>query len=407
MTTERGAAGAPAAPRTFIGVPAHVLVMLAASTAGYALMLAAVTGLQSQNEAVLDCRPAAGRRWRRAAPGRPRRPHDDPGCRAVRLQRDGRSVRRRGRLARHPDLEARGPVVARRRDRWRQSVDAGRGQAAGGAHLRRHGSKLDDAGHDGRVRRREVGAVPVATVGPELVRREGRALASPLRLTVSGGASEAAIERAWAAIEAEFAAVDAAMSRYREDSEITRLNRAGSLAAPSRRLVAALTAADRAGRITGGLFDARVVRDLERLGSIGVPQSPPAPGVATDAAGAGAGAAAPYQVGRPLLRRAGRRGVITLLAPVDLGGIGKGLALRWAARRAAATLEPRLPPRGRGRHRVARVVRRGPLVDRNRGSRGRSGPDRRVRPGARPGDRDIVDPARPLARPCSVGLSTT
>ena len=38
------------------------------------------------------------------------------------------------------------------------------------------------------------------------------------------------------------------------------------------------------------------------------------------------------------MRRAGRRGEIELLAPVDLGGIGKGLALRWAARRAAAVL---------------------------------------------------------------------
>jgi Membrane-associated lipoprotein involved in thiamine biosynthesis len=38
------------------------------------------------------------------------------------------------------------------------------------------------------------------------------------------------------------------------------------------------------------------------------------------------------------MRRDGRRGEITLLAPVDLGGIGKGLALRWAARRAATIL---------------------------------------------------------------------
>jgi hypothetical protein len=63
MTTERraqvalGARPAPdraaGEPRTFIGLPAHVLVLLAASTAGYALMLAAVTGLQSRSEAAL------------------------------------------------------------------------------------------------------------------------------------------------------------------------------------------------------------------------------------------------------------------------------------------------------------------------------------------------------------------
>lgn len=46
------------AQRTFLGLPAHVVVMFGASTAGYALMLAAVTGLQSHSEALL----AAARR---------------------------------------------------------------------------------------------------------------------------------------------------------------------------------------------------------------------------------------------------------------------------------------------------------------------------------------------------------
>jgi thiamine biosynthesis lipoprotein len=188
--------------------------------------------------------------------------------------------------------------------------------------------------------------VPVATIEPGLIRREGRALASPLRLTVAAGtgtdlratatdvATEAAVDLAWAAIQAEFAAVDEAMSRYREDSEVTELNRAGSLAAPSRRLVAALTAADRAGRVTGGLFDARIVGDLERLGSIGVPQ-------ARDDAGRlePPRHTAPGQDRRSLLRRGGRRGMVSLVEPVDLGGIGKGLALRWAARRAATVLD--------------------------------------------------------------------
>lgn len=38
---------------TLAGLPTHVWVMLGASTAGYALMLAAVTGLQARNEADL------------------------------------------------------------------------------------------------------------------------------------------------------------------------------------------------------------------------------------------------------------------------------------------------------------------------------------------------------------------
>jgi len=162
-----------------------------------------------------------------------------------------------------------------------------------------------------------------------LARREGRALASPLRLTVSPGADRWTVDRAWSAVQDEFDAVDLAMSRYRQESEITQLHRHGSLPEPSRRLTAALTSAARAGRLTGGRFDPRVIVDLERLGSVGVPQSlglhapgkPPARGV-----------------GATFMRRDGRRGPITLLAPIDLGGIGKGLALRWAARRAAGIL---------------------------------------------------------------------
>jgi hypothetical protein len=48
MTTER----APE-PRAFLGLPTHVLVLFAASTAGYAVMLAAVTGLQAHSETVV------------------------------------------------------------------------------------------------------------------------------------------------------------------------------------------------------------------------------------------------------------------------------------------------------------------------------------------------------------------
>jgi thiamine biosynthesis lipoprotein len=92
-------------------------------------------------------------------------------------------------------------------------------------------------------------------------------------------------------------------------------------------LAHALIAADRAARVTGGRFDARVVGDLERLGAPGIPQ-----------------AWADWDRREPrALRLAGRHGSapggLTLLAPVDLGGIGKGLALRWAARRAAVILE--------------------------------------------------------------------
>ena len=42
---------APATDRTWLGLPSHVIVMLGASTATYALVLAGVAGLQSRNEA--------------------------------------------------------------------------------------------------------------------------------------------------------------------------------------------------------------------------------------------------------------------------------------------------------------------------------------------------------------------
>ena len=169
-----------------------------------------------------------------------------------------------------------------------------------------------------------------ASPDAEDLRREGRALGSPLRLTVEPGVAPGDVDRAQDAIVAVFADVDAAMSRFREDSEITRLHRAcGPVAGVSRWLLAALAAADRAARLTGGRFDARVVTDLERLGFGAVPQSWPG---TLPRGGGTAGEVARW------MRRDDRHGTVELLAPVDLGGIGKGLALRWAARRAEAVL---------------------------------------------------------------------
>jgi thiamine biosynthesis lipoprotein len=171
----------------------------------------------------------------------------------------------------------------------------------------------------------------ISTAAVEM-RREARALGSPLRLTVAGRADAAAVDLAWAAVIGTFDEVDRAMSRFREDSDITKLNRARRpLAGLSRHLTAALVAADRANRMTGGRFDARVVGALESLGFAAVRQS------LTSPIGPAPRAERPIQ---RFMRRDGRRGEIELIEPVDLGGIGKGLALRWAARRAAAELGP-------------------------------------------------------------------
>lgn len=155
---------------------------------------------------------------------------------------------------------------------------------------------------------------------PRLIERDGRALGSPLRLTFAG--CEADADRAWDLVEQVFAGVDAAMSRFRDDSALTRLCRASpnGLEDVPRVLVRALVVADRATRMTNGSFDPRIVSALERIGYTGVPQGPTgtAPGQPRSATGR-------------LVARTGRHGSIALPAPVDLGGIGKGLALRWAA----------------------------------------------------------------------------
>jgi thiamine biosynthesis lipoprotein len=150
-------------------------------------------------------------------------------------------------------------------------------------------------------------------------------MGSPLRLLVSGPIAERAVDRAWHAVRDEFEAAEAAMSRYRESSEITALCRAAPNGRPvSRRLRSALVAADRAVRLTGGRFEPRIVDDLERLGFGAVPQ---------------------HDGPHPETRPKGRlltlepAGSAALAVPVDLGGIGKGLALRWAARAAGRMLD--------------------------------------------------------------------
>jgi len=141
-------------------------------------------------------------------------------------------------------------------------------------------------------------------------------MASPLRLTVVG-LDPASAEVAWRAVRDDVEASEQAMSRFRESAELVALNRRlGEEVPVGRRLYAALAACERARRRTDGRFDARVLRDLERLGEHGASVDAPAPGlVATE---------------RSVERRP-RDGVVRLHDPIDLGGIGKGLALRWAA----------------------------------------------------------------------------
>ena len=156
---------------------------------------------------------------------------------------------------------------------------------------------------------------------------EGRALGSALRLHVRlpDSSPVEAAAGAWAVVRAEFDAVDLALSRFRDDSELTALNRlAGSdrSVAVSWRLREAVAVMARASRLTGGRFDPAVLADLERLGEHGAPVGEGGTGDATT-------------TGRSLERP---RQITVPPSPIDTGGIGKGLALRWAADRAAIVL---------------------------------------------------------------------
>jgi thiamine biosynthesis lipoprotein len=148
--------------------------------------------------------------------------------------------------------------------------------------------------------------------------REGRAMGSPLRLTVAG-AAVAAIDELWASVTADVESTEAALSRFRAASDLSRLNVAagsGAWQPVSDRVRHCLAISHRAGRVTGGRFDSRVIVRLEALGERGGVDLPLAlPGSSTDR----------------WLELDRRHHSARLSVPIDSGGVGKGLALRWAA----------------------------------------------------------------------------
>ena len=200
-----------------------------------------------------------------------------------------------------------------------------------------------------------ITAPPEGSGPAGLVAFSARALGSALRLTVhlpdaaspaQRAAGQAAADAAWAAVQAEFDAVDVALSRFRDDSELTMLNRlagSGRVVEVSWRTRRALAAIDRAGRVTDGRFDASILGALERIGEHGARLEPalaPGPGLAPGLAPGGSVAPGPSVA--PAVGRgdAGdRRSLVHVPpVPVDMGGIGKGLALRWACARALRSL---------------------------------------------------------------------
>jgi thiamine biosynthesis lipoprotein len=195
------------------------------------------------------------------------------------------------------------------------------------------------------------------TPAPARVSRfERRAMGSPLRLTVVGVAPDRA-RRAWEATSRLIEEIEQALSRFRESSDLVALNvRAGDpLAQPVNPfLYRAVSAAHRAWWLTAGAFDPRVIGDLERLGYAGVPL--PENGPLLPAPGS-------FPVGEWLIRNPRELG-IAISRPIDLGGIGKGLALRWAFA-ALVRMLPEIPmPLATGqRNEEQRPARAGALLE--------------------------------------------
>jgi thiamine biosynthesis lipoprotein len=147
--------------------------------------------------------------------------------------------------------------------------------------------------------------------------RSGRSMGSPLRLTVPG-LDDREADAAWAIVAAVFANAEAALTRFDGTSSLSRLNRAaGHRAGVPPLLVSALVAAWRAYRVTDGRFDPRIIGALEAAGERAGVDLPPSP--------------LHLAPGEHWLALDARREMARVAAPVDLGGIGKGLALRWSA----------------------------------------------------------------------------
>ncbi|HEX3425419.1 MAG TPA: FAD:protein FMN transferase [Acidimicrobiales bacterium] len=92
-----------------------------------------------------------------------------------------------------------------------------------------------------------------------------QALGTTVTVVVHGG--EAAAAAALDAVRGEVAAIDAACSRFREDSELSRVNALAGRAVPvGPLLLQAVTVALRAARITDGLVDPTLGRQLRLLG---------------------------------------------------------------------------------------------------------------------------------------------
>ncbi len=149
--------------------------------------------------------------------------------------------------------------------------------------------------------------------------RTGRAMGSPLRVTIPGLDNRLA-DAAWAIVAGTFAEAERQLTRFDGASPLSRLNRSDGRSIHVPPLLArALGASWRAFRVSNGRFDPRVIGALEAAGERAGVELPASP--------------TRLEPTDRWLRLDPRNGRASLTAPIDLGGIGKGLALRWTARR--------------------------------------------------------------------------
>jgi thiamine biosynthesis lipoprotein len=169
----------------------------------------------------------------------------------------------------------------------------------------------------------------LATVPPAELTATFTAMATKVTLRVVDPGPGA--HQAMAAAEEVFRRVESACTRFDPTSALMRANaQGGTWCAVPRECFLALAEAARAHEQTGGLFDPRVLRTLVTLGydrSLPFADGP----VRT---GGDPPAGLPPQALRRPWRPAfddTRQAVMVGPESVDLGGIGKGLAVRWAA----------------------------------------------------------------------------
>ena len=224
------------------------------------------------------------------------------------------------------------------------------------------------------------------------VRRRGRWDRSSGSSSGSPAADDAGGRRAaaaaWAEVRAEFDAVDRSLSRFRDDSELTALN-GRPARGRGRGLVAA--AGDDGGHRPCGTDDRRPVRRLR-----------PRHARADRRARAPLSPLTTPCTSPPAAPSSGRASVRAPAVPVDTGGIGKGLALRWAAARAVSTSRRRRDSSStRAATSSSRVERRsaaGGSASRTRLRARTRGRTARGRPPRRGRHRDVLGPRPALDR---------